>query len=103
VIALHGAGRYVFPYTTDGYMRPMPVQLFAQYIQHALPMLDANQTPAVMNVPIKLSICFGAQPFGASSSVGSELAQALGRPTLAGRGLVFPAESADPYNWVRFG
>jgi hypothetical protein len=99
VIALHGVGRFVMPMTRAGYARPMPAALFAQYLQQRW---SGWVAPARWVTPIKLVICFGAQPFGGSSSVGAEIANALGRTTVAGRGVIYPWESASPMSWVRF-
>jgi len=100
VIALHGAGRFVLPLTIRGYMQPMSAEVFGQYLQHLIPEWVAPLAP---NIPIKLSICFAAQPFGMDSSVAASISRALGRTVFAGRGLVYPHSSADPMAWERFG
>ena len=97
VIALHGVGRFVFPWTTSGYRQPMSAGLFAQYLG-SNPYF-APPVPGVAARPLKLSICFSALP-GRLGSVGQTLASATGRTTYAGRGLVYPRELAQ--NWIRF-
>ncbi|MES2730189.1 MAG: RHS repeat-associated core domain-containing protein [Bacteroidota bacterium] len=99
VVAIHGVGRFVFPYTNEGYTQPMSAKLFAQYLVNYHPYLDANVHPALAAVPLKLSICFSALP-GRFGSVGQTLASALGRTTYAGRGAVYPSDLAQ--NWIQF-
>jgi hypothetical protein len=98
VIAVHGVGRYVFPMTDQGYLRPMRADNFATYLKTRFPGWD-NVTYPGRNLPsIKLSICFGALP--GPSSVAQTLATALGRNTYAGRGFVFPSDLSR--SWVTF-
>lgn len=99
-IALHGVGRFVFPYTNRGYTQPMSSRLFAQYITTNHPYFNAVAYHGGPVPPLKLSICFSALPGRFGGSVGQTLASALGRTTYAGRGIVYPANLAQ--NWIRF-
>jgi RHS repeat-associated protein len=101
VIAIHAAGRWVFPLTDAGYNRPMRAADFGQYLAARFGgHFSANVNNA--NVPLKLSICFGAQPFDSMSSVAGEISGALGRNSYAGRGLVTAAQTPGPMSWVMF-
>jgi RHS repeat-associated protein len=75
VIDVHGVGRYVFPQTNAGYMRPISAGNFAHYLTNN-PQFVNNQ-----GVPLKLLICFGALP--GPGSVGQTLATELHRTTYA--------------------
>lgn len=89
VIAVHGVGRYVFPYTEAGYSRPMSARLFLRYLQQHFPRWQTGEQGSEGTAPIKLLVCFSALP-GRFGSVGQTLASGLGRPTYAGRGIVYP-------------
>ncbi|WP_372636956.1 RHS repeat-associated core domain-containing protein, partial [Fodinibius sp.] len=101
VIALHGVGRFVFPYTRRGYTQPMSAKLFGEYLNNQHSYLNAQRTQLRRGYvpPLKLSICFSALP-GRFGSVGQTLATALGRTTSAGKGIVYPAKLTQ--NWVKF-
>jgi hypothetical protein len=95
VIAMHGVGRFVLPYTQNGYRRPVSARLFGDYLSqrgYARPADNAGPVP-----PLKLLICFAASPVG---GVGQTLASALGRTVYAGRGVVYPWKLTQ--NWVQF-
>lgn len=97
VIAVHGVGRYVFPMTNKGYLRPMRADDFAAYLKDRLPHWDQAQSGRTLP-PVKLLVCFGALP--GPGSVAQTLATALGRETYAGRGVVYPADLSR--SWVTF-
>ena len=97
VIAAHGVGRFVLPWTTSGYRQPIAAGLFAQYL--ARDPYFAPPSPGVVARPLKLSICFSALP-GRFGGVGQTVASATGRTTYAGLGLVRPVNLAQ--NWIRF-
>jgi large repetitive protein len=99
VIAVHGVGRFVFPLTDAGYMRPMWGGLFAKYMMQLDPYFGPNPNTHGPVLPLKSSICFSALP-GRLGSIGQTFASAMGRTNHAGRGLVLPSNLAQ--NWVVF-
>lgn len=98
VIDLHGIGRFVFPKTIDGHLRPLSSRLFATYMRqydNGSWVANGQNLP-----PIKLSCCFSALP--GIGSTGRQIANALGRTTQGCINVVyFPIGQTD-WQWIRF-
>lgn len=93
VVALHGVGRFVFPFCKNGnYMRPMSAKNFG----HLIDSVFKNRTS-----PLKLSICFAALP-GPFGSVGHTVHSVLNRPVYAGLGVVDPTTLNTRSSWIKF-